>query len=143
MGRKPFPFTEEHLAMMGKVPDAEVAKLAGCVGLTVSNYRAQHGIPRAPRASYRAPKRVYHAAYTRFIGVIPDADIADVFKVSRQAVGLARRCRDLASPENGYPLVSAAFAIIDGAEVGKTRVTVPKSLYDALVAATTPKKEAP
>jgi hypothetical protein len=142
MGRKPFPFTEEHLSMMGKVPDVRVAEIAGCAPLTVAKHRAAQGIPCAPPEARNAPRRRGHRVpYARFLGVAADTDIADAFSVSRQAVGFARKSRDLASPATTYPLAAAVFALVDGAEVGKTRVVVPKGLYDALVAAVTPEKE--
>lgn len=142
MGRKPFPFTEEHISLMGKVPDVRVAEVAGCVALTVAHYRVAHAILPPPRAAARAP-RVLRAAYSRFLGLVSDAGIADAFKVSRQAVGLARKARGISGTPLTYGLVSAVFDLVDGANVGKTHVTVPKSLYDAMVEASTPKKQAP
>ena len=127
--------------MMGKVPDHVVAEAAGCATLTVLKYRAAHDISAAPSSARRTGKRAARAPYNRFLGVVPDSDIAEAFSVSRQAVGLARKARGFASPATTYPLVSAAIALVDGAEVGKTRVVVPKSLYDALLAATLPKPE--
>jgi hypothetical protein len=137
MGRKPFPFTEEHLSMMGKVPDVQIAEEAGCVAPTVANYRVAHAIPPPPRRQGRAGGSPRRAVYSRFIGLVPDAEIAEAFSVSRQAVGLARNLRGIpAGTPPTYALVSAVFALMDGADVGKTRVTVPKSLYDAVVEAT-------
>jgi hypothetical protein len=127
--------------MMGKVPDVRVAEAAGCATLTVLKYRAAHDIPAAPHSARRTGKPAARAPYNRFLGVVPDSDIAEAFSVSRQAVGFARKARGFASPATTYPLVSAAIALVDGAEVGKTRVMVPKSLYDALLAATMPKPE--
>jgi len=126
---------------MGKVPDTHVAAAARCASLTVLKYRAAHGIPSAPASTRRASKRSPRALYTRFLGIAPDADIAEAFSVSRQAVGLARKGRGFASPATTYPLVAAALAVVDGAEVGKTRVVIPNSLSDALLAATLPKPE--
>jgi hypothetical protein len=127
--------------MMGKVPDHVVAEAAGCATLTVLKYRAAHDIPAAPHSARRVNKRPARAPYFRFLGVVPDSDIAEAFSVSRQAVGFARKARGFASPATVYPLVSAAIALVDGAEVGKTRVLVPKALYDALLAATMPTPE--
>jgi hypothetical protein len=141
MGRKPFPFTEEHLSMMGKVPDTQVAEAARCTRLTVARCRATHDIPPPPRAAYRKSALTLRATYARFIGLVPDSEIAEAFSVSRQAVGFARNLRGIsAGTPPTYTLVSAVFALIDGADVGKTRVTVPKSLYDAVVEAASLKK---
>lgn len=137
MGRKPCPFTEEHLSMMGKVSDVQIAKLAGCVARTVANYRVAHAIPPPPQATGSRRGGPRRAVYARFIGLVPDLEIAEAFSVSRQAVGLARNLRGIsAGTPPTYALVSAVFALIDGADVGKTRVTVPKSLYVAMVEAT-------
>jgi hypothetical protein len=128
---------------MGKVPDTHVAAAARCATLTVLKYRVAHGIPPAPASTRKTgggnPAR---AAYSRLLGIAPDADIAEAFSVSRQAVGLSRKARGFASPASLYPLVAAALAVVDGAEVGKTRVVIPKSLYEALLAATRPKPKA-
>ncbi len=128
--------------MMGKVPDTHVAAAARCASHTVLKYRAAHGIPAAPTSTRKPSKgSVTRAPYSRYLGIAPDADIAEAFSVSRQAVGFARKVRGFGSPTTVYPLVVAALALVDGAEIGKTRVVVPKSLYDALLAATLPKPE--
>lgn len=142
MGRARFAFAPEHVALMGKVPDAEVARAAGCARLTVVNYRKREAVAAPPRVYRRktgeiVPKAPYH----RFLGLVEDTEIAAVFGVSRQAVGMTRKYRSILAPE--LPSMHAwqiLFSILDSAEVGTTKVTIPRAVYDDIVAASVPKK---
>ena len=54
MGRAGFKFTSEHLALIGKIPDAQLARKAGCSLTAVRNKRSRLGIPnhlRRPKGS--------------------------------------------------------------------------------------------
>lgn len=142
MGRARFNFAPEHLALMGKVPDAEVARVAGCARLTVVNYRKREAIAAPPRLRRKKTGEIVpKAAYHRFLGLVEDTEIAAVFGVSRQAVGMTRKYRKLAVPE--LPSMRAwqiLFSLLDSAEVGATKVSIPRPLYDDIVAASVAKK---
>ena len=44
MGRRSFNFSREHLALMGKIPDAQLARLAKCSITAVTNRRMTMGV---------------------------------------------------------------------------------------------------
>jgi hypothetical protein len=44
--------------LIGKIPDVDVAKRAGCNVKTVLKYRQQHGIPRVPRGAMHADRKL-------------------------------------------------------------------------------------
>lgn len=142
MGRARFAFTPEQIERIGKFPDAQVAREAGCARLTVVAYRKREGIPAPPRNYARqAQERAVRAPYFRFLGLVPDAEIAETFGVSRQAVGGARKRRgfevDFFASMRAW---QALFAVLDSAEVGATKVSIPRSAYDDMVAASRAKK---
>ncbi len=140
MGRKPFSFADEHIALMGKVPDKQVADAAGCVYMTVINYRKKHNIPPPPRKKYERSVE-FTAPYTRFLGIVPDSDLANAFGITRQAVGFARKARGFVAPVSSYELHVRLFEVFDSAEVGKTKVSIPRGVYETLVATVAPRKE--
>ena len=137
MARARFAFTPEQVALIGKVSDARVAREAGCARLTVVAYRKRAGIPPPPRDyKQQARARAATVPYARFLGLVPDYEVAETCGVSRQAVGYARKRRHL----EPYPLATMRawqmfFVVLDSAEVGATKVSIPRSVYDDLVAA--------
>lgn len=142
MGRARFPFTADHVALIGKVPDARVAREAGCARLTVVNYRKREGIPAPPRNYPRqAQKQAAKVPYFRFLGLVPDTEVAETFGVSRQAVGSARKRRgvevDVLATMRAWQML---FGVLDSAEVGSTKVSIPRSVYDDIVATSLQKK---
>lgn len=142
MGRAPIKLSPEHFDMLGKVSDREVAEAAGCCRLTIAKYRRRHGIAAAIRGQPYASKGpdFEKAAYLRFLGLAYDAEIGEAFGVSRQAVNSARRARKISNPDMvSVSAFRTLFAILDSAEVGATKVTFPRSVYDDLVHFATPK----
>jgi len=137
VGRIAFPFSPEHVARMGTVSDWVVAQEAGCCRATVNNYRRKHGIRMSARV--REGRKI---AYARFLGLVPDTAIAEAFGVTKQAVNRARATRGIASPSSLTPMETwqMLFSIVDNADVGAARVTIPRSLYEDIVAASVPKK---
>jgi hypothetical protein len=45
MGRRAFAFKSEHLSLMGKIPDVQLARMAKCSPTAVVNKRQSLGIP--------------------------------------------------------------------------------------------------
>ncbi len=45
MGRRAFAFTSEHLSLLGKIPDVQLARMAKCSPTAVVNKRQSLGIP--------------------------------------------------------------------------------------------------
>lgn len=81
---------ERHHALLGEVPDAEVAKLAGVSVRTVASFRARHDIPgySGPRrASTRSRKRQSKIdPFAHLLGQVPDRVVAEKAGVSLNAV---------------------------------------------------------
>src|SRR5437016_5099435 len=71
MNRKPRPWTKDELALLGKLPDAEVADLTGRTFGTVWEKRRALGIEQtAPRF------RKWTPGEDKLVGTAPDAEIA-------------------------------------------------------------------
>jgi len=138
VGRVAFTFAPEHVARMGTVSDWAVAREAGCCRATVCAYRKKHGIPMSPRLM-----ETRKVAYARFLGLVPDTAIAEAFGVTKQAVNRARAVRGIVGPASSFSMEvwQMLFSVIDNAEVGAARVTIPRSVYEDIVAAAVQKKE--
>lgn len=145
MGRACFAFTPEQIERIGKFPDARVAREAGCARLTVVAYRRREGIPAPPRNyTQKAEARATAVPYARFLGIVPDHEVAETFGVSRQAVGYARKRRRVeADPLATMHAWQMLFSVLDSAEVGTTKVSLPRALYEDIVAASIPRKQVP
>lgn len=79
-----------HAALLGRAPDAEVAKAAGVSIRTVASFRARHGIPgyAGPRRRPE-PTRVRGSridAFAHLLGKVPDVVIAQRAGVTAHAV---------------------------------------------------------
>lgn len=55
MGRRAFDFSPEHLALLGKIPDIQLARLAKCSAVAVANKRKARGIPLYSGSTPAAP----------------------------------------------------------------------------------------
>ena len=55
MGRPQIPFTKDILDLLGKVPDAQIARMAKCSQTAVVNRRQRLGIPGYVGTSAQAP----------------------------------------------------------------------------------------
>ncbi len=73
--------------MLGKVPDREIAKMAGVSMRTVANYRSRHKIPGF-RGIYNKPRprRSKIDPYVHLVGKVPDRVVAEKAGVTPNAV---------------------------------------------------------
>src|SRR6266702_5749870 len=81
MKRKPGPWTKDELALLGKLPDAEVAELTGRTFGTVWQKRRMLGIDQ-PALQFRK----WTPAEDKLVGTAPDADIAHQLDRTESAV---------------------------------------------------------
>jgi hypothetical protein len=90
---------EAHRAMLGQVPDSEVAKVAGVCVRTVATYRQRLGIPgyAGPRRPppKRNGKRSMLDSLAALIGVVPDRVVAEQAGMSIGAVQAFRVARGI------------------------------------------------
>jgi hypothetical protein len=86
-GQSRLYWSKEAMAALGKLPDAEVAKIAGCSVGTVSRKREFHGIP-----PFQAPivPGDWDADQLALLGKIPDAKFARMVGAAAQTVRRAR-----------------------------------------------------
>lgn len=79
-----------HVDLLGRRPDADVAKLAGVSVRTIASFRARHGVPgyRGPRrpSSSRGPRRSRIDPFSNLLGTVPDRVVAEKAGVSLNAV---------------------------------------------------------
>jgi hypothetical protein len=91
----------EHMDLLGKVPDAEIASLAGVSMRTVASFRARHGVPgyRGPRrpAGKRTQRRSRVDPFAELLGNVPDRVVAEKAGVSLNAVRNYRNKRGIAA----------------------------------------------
>ncbi|MCB9680898.1 MAG: hypothetical protein H6733_05440 [Alphaproteobacteria bacterium] len=98
-----------HADLLGKVPDGEVARLAGVSIRTVASYRARHHIPgyAGPRRARgaRGPRRSRLDTFSDLLGAVPDRVVAERAGVSLNAVRNYRVKRGI--PALGRPMSPA------------------------------------
>jgi hypothetical protein len=79
-----------HVDLLGRRPDADVAKLAGVSVRTIASFRARHGVPgyRGPRrpSANRGPRRSRIDPFAHLLGTVPDRVVAEKAGVSLNAV---------------------------------------------------------
>lgn len=81
---------EAHLHVLGKVPDADVARLAKVSIRTVASYRARHGIPGYDGPRKRPPAREGRGSrvddFHALLGIVPDRVVSDLAGMSLGAI---------------------------------------------------------
>lgn len=138
-----------HAALLGTVPDAEVARKAGVSVRTVAAYRARVGIPgyTGPRrrGADRQPRKSRIDAFADLVGTVPDRVVAERAKVSVNAVRNWRvkrhvkargRAAEVAAPAAAAVAAvpstgSQAYRVVVGGDERAVRVVVAASLSAA------------
>ena len=92
---------KEILEILGKMPDAKIAKIAGVSRKCISYYREKLNIPPAPKESYTynphtkgkpSPKRIKFTQEIKdLIGTMSDTEVAKLAKVHRRTIGGFRK----------------------------------------------------
>lgn len=110
-GKSTVQLTDEHIASMGKMPDAELAKIVGCTPWVVAYHRKKRGIPTFSEVHEQAGKRSletrreWTAEEDALLGSDSDAAVAQHIgrtraSVAQRRIGLgipsARRARGIA-----------------------------------------------
>ncbi len=93
------PMIEQYYSLLGKVPDAEVARLADVSVRTVASYRARHSIdgyagPRR-RPDNRGARQSKVDEFLDLLGKVPDRVVADIAGMSLGAVRNYRIKQDI------------------------------------------------
>lgn len=128
---------ETHRALLGNVPDAEVAKMAGVSVRTIASFRARHSIGgyagprRAPRQGKRRASRI--DPFEALLGAVADRIVAEKAGVSLNAVrnyrvkrGIpAAGARGRAAQEKASPAVEVAAVASESKAPKATGVTTP------------------
>jgi hypothetical protein len=129
---------EAHADKLGKIPDADVARLAGVSTRTIAAYRARHGIPGYSRwTGDKAVERVKTPPTRRarskidpfaaLVGVEADAVIAAKAEVTPQAVRNYRAKRKIPAPGRSIQAVEAVAVPAAPAAAPPKRVAPPST----------------
>lgn len=90
---------EQSYHLLGKVPDSEVARLAGVSVRTLASYRARNGIPGYVGPRRRPPPRGRRESkvddFAPLLGRVPDRVVADIAGMSLGAVRNFRIKKDI------------------------------------------------
>lgn len=98
MSRKPVSWwTPDKVALLGTVPDAELASRWGINNATVAYARARHGIPP------HQPQKKWTADQVAMLGQMTDAEVARRTGRSKWAVTKARRERKIHGVAVAHP----------------------------------------
>jgi hypothetical protein len=112
-GRSKDDLVAVHCALLGRVPDSEVAKLAGVCVRTVATYRSRLGIPGYSGPRRRPPKRDGKRSMldplSPLIGVVPDHVVAEQAGMSIGAVRAFRVARGIDAAGARAPEVTRAL----------------------------------
>lgn len=108
-----------HADLLGKVPDAQVARAAGVSVRTVAAYRARHGVagyagPRR-RGADKQPRKSRIDAFSDLVGTVPDRVVAEKAGVSVNAVRNWRVKRKVAAQGRRAARAAAPSTIASGA----------------------------
>ncbi|MEO0602943.1 MAG: hypothetical protein AAF211_15995, partial [Myxococcota bacterium] len=140
---------EPHRHLLGKVPDPEVAELAGVAQRTIAHYRKLRGIPgySGPRSNKGGGRKSKIDAFQHLLGVAHDREVAMKAGVTVNAVRNYRTKRGIAAAPprasgdapavvaraNGTNGVhSAAWLVVVGeGDISEQRVVVANSVSDA------------
>lgn len=101
-GKSTVPWTDEHIALMGTMPDAELAKIVGCTPWVVAYHRKKRGVPvfsssheRAGQKSL-ATRRDWTAEEDALLG--SDSDTVVALHLGRTRASVAQRRAGLGIP---------------------------------------------
>jgi len=149
---------EPHRHLLGKVPDPEVAELAGVAQRTIAHYRKMRGIPgySGPRTTKAGGRKSKIDAYQHLLGVehdrvvamkagvtinavrnyrtkrgIPAATGRPSAETPRSAVPRSSESNGAAPTPNGVHLAAAWLGVAGEGEARQQRVVVADSITDA------------
>jgi len=126
-----------HAELLGKVPDREVADLAGVSVRTIASFRSRHDIPAysgPKRASAPRKRRSKIEPFEHLLGQSSDQEVADLAGVTVNAVRNYRAKRNIAAPASSRAASSGQQAwqvVIQRNERQVHRVVLAGSLVDA------------
>jgi hypothetical protein len=87
--------TQDAVAMLGNLPDSQVAMLVGLSTTAVRYHRKVRGIPRTGHSRQANPSRLKPTSFIDLLGKLPDDEIAALAGVTRKTVAYHRKRREI------------------------------------------------
>jgi len=111
-------------ALLGTIPDSDLAKMMGCSRASVYTRRRQLGIPRSIQSLTPVNKFVWTSEIDAQIGTIADQQLAEKLGVTRNTVGKRRRLLGIAAKVEPLtsiwtPELDALFSTTSNMEIAR------------------------